>query len=80
MRDLIDDAAHEVAAERSRVANEGWGARLLALQGERGYWGGTSTASPATAERAVDAAVPATIRHRTHDPRYARPSSACVTG
>ncbi len=29
-----------VAAERARVATEGWGARLLALQGEDGQWAG----------------------------------------
>jgi hypothetical protein len=29
-----------VAAERARVANEGWGARLLALQGQDGQWAG----------------------------------------
>ncbi|HEX6220391.1 MAG TPA: hypothetical protein VF115_04810, partial [Acidimicrobiia bacterium] len=29
-----------VAAERSRVATEGWGAKLLALQGEDGQWAG----------------------------------------
>jgi hypothetical protein len=32
MRDLTDAPAETVAAERSRVATEGWGARLLALQ------------------------------------------------
>jgi hypothetical protein len=30
----------EVAAERARIANEGWGARLLALQGEDSTWAG----------------------------------------
>ena len=29
-----------VAAERARVPREGWGRDLLALQDERGYWGG----------------------------------------
>src|ERR671910_697395 len=38
--DLADAPADVVAAERSRVANEGWGARLLALQGEDGQWAG----------------------------------------
>jgi len=32
--------AEVVAAERARVAIEGWGARLLALQGEDGQWDG----------------------------------------
>ena len=32
MRDLLDADPDRVAAERSRVAREGWGARLLALQ------------------------------------------------
>jgi len=40
MRDLGDAAAEVVAAERARVATVGWGARLLALQGEDGQWEG----------------------------------------
>jgi len=40
LRDLGDAPAEVVAAERSRVATEGWGARLLALQGEDGQWEG----------------------------------------
>jgi hypothetical protein len=40
MRDLTDESADVVASERSRVATEGWGARLLALQGSDGRWGG----------------------------------------
>jgi hypothetical protein len=42
MRDLTDAPAGEVAAERARVATEGWGARLLALQGADGRWGGAA--------------------------------------
>lgn len=40
MRDLLDAPADAVAAERSRVAIEGWGAHLLSLQADDGYWGG----------------------------------------
>src|SRR5580765_8371745 len=40
LRDLADAPAHVVAAERARVATEGWGARLLALQGDDGQWAG----------------------------------------
>ncbi|MDQ6710142.1 MAG: hypothetical protein M3Z11_06250 [Candidatus Dormibacteraeota bacterium] len=40
LRDLVDAPAQAVAAERARVATEGWGARLLALQGEDGQWEG----------------------------------------
>ncbi len=40
MRDLADEPAEAVSAERSKVATEGWGARLLALQGSDGQWGG----------------------------------------
>ena len=40
LRDLVLAPAEVVAAERARVANEGWGARLLALQGEDGQWDG----------------------------------------
>ena len=36
MRDLTDAPADQVAAERARVAGEGWGARLLALQRQDG--------------------------------------------
>src|SRR6187401_1907714 len=40
MQDLTDASAEVVAAERARVATEGWGARLLALQGDDGQWDG----------------------------------------
>jgi hypothetical protein len=40
LRDLALAPAEVVAAERARVATEGWGARLLALQGEDGQWAG----------------------------------------
>ena len=36
MRDLTDASEEEVAAERARVATEGWGAHLLSLQGWTG--------------------------------------------
>jgi hypothetical protein len=39
MRDLTDTPAEVVAAERSRVAAEGWGPRLLDLQRPDGHWG-----------------------------------------
>src|SRR5947209_4626512 len=40
LRDLVDAPTEVVAAERARVATEGWGARLLVLQGEDGQWEG----------------------------------------
>src|SRR5262245_20902720 len=40
MRDLADAPPDIVAAERARVATEGWGARVLALQGRDGQWEG----------------------------------------
>jgi hypothetical protein len=47
LRDLAGVPAPEVRAERARVATEGWGARLLALQGDDGQWdGGTYVPSP----------------------------------
>lgn len=42
MQDVIGAPADEVAAERARVATEGWGARLLALQAADGRWGGAT--------------------------------------
>jgi len=40
MRDITHAPADAVAAERSRVATEGWGARLLAREDADGRWGG----------------------------------------
>ena len=40
LQDLTDAPPVAVATERSCVATEGWGARLLALQGEDGQWAG----------------------------------------
>src|SRR5712692_1910853 len=45
MRDLTGAPADQVAAERARVASEGWGARLLALRREDGLW---DTGTPGT--------------------------------
>lgn len=38
LRDLSGAPPEVVAAERARVATEGWGARLLALRGDDGQW------------------------------------------
>jgi hypothetical protein len=40
LRDLTDAPPDVVAAERARVATEGWGARLLALRDDDGQWAG----------------------------------------
>ena len=40
LADLTDATADEVAAERARVASDGWGARLLALEDADGLWDG----------------------------------------
>lgn len=40
LRDLAGASPEAVAAERAKVAAEGWGARLLALQGDDGQWAG----------------------------------------
>jgi hypothetical protein len=40
MRDITHAPADAVSAERSRVATEGWGARLLAREDAAGRWGG----------------------------------------
>src|SRR6185437_1424309 len=42
MRDLTGASADAVAAERARVATEGLGARLLAMQGGDGSWAGVA--------------------------------------
>jgi len=40
LRDLTDAPAAEVAAERARVARDGWGAQILASQDADGRWNG----------------------------------------
>ena len=40
MRDLLDAPPDEVAAERAKVATEGWGAAILAAQDPDGRWSG----------------------------------------
>lgn len=40
LRDLIHAPSQDIAQERSRVAVQDWGARLLALQGPDGQWAG----------------------------------------
>lgn len=40
LRDLLDAPPEEVAAERARVATEGWGAQLLAARDDDGQWAG----------------------------------------
>ena len=46
MRDLTEASEDLVAAERARVAGEGWGARLLALQQPHGQWPAATPAFP----------------------------------
>ncbi len=40
LRDLIGAPVEEIAAERARVATEGWGATILAAQADAGTWSG----------------------------------------
>jgi len=40
LRDLVDAPVEVVEAARARIAVEGWGDQLLALQGEDGQWAG----------------------------------------
>jgi len=42
LRDLTGASEAEVAAERARVATDGVGARLLAMQGADGSWAGAA--------------------------------------
>lgn len=41
MKDLTGETANKIAAERSHIAREGWGAQLLARQSPGGSWGGS---------------------------------------
>jgi hypothetical protein len=42
LRDLTDASEEEVRAERAKVATQGWGAQLLAMQAQDGTWGGAA--------------------------------------
>ena len=42
LRDLTDASDEEIATERAKVATEGWGVQLLAIQGADGSWAGTA--------------------------------------
>ena len=53
MRDLTDAPDQDVASERSRVAREGWGSRLLALQRPDGHWD-KSTPARLTTDEAIN--------------------------
>ncbi len=46
LRDLMDEPGEVVAGVRSRVASEGWGSRLLSLQGPDGQWDGLPYVCP----------------------------------
>ena len=50
MRDLAETPEDNVAAERARIATEGWGARLLALQRQDGHWDKSTPARLTSAE------------------------------
>ncbi|MEZ4769408.1 MAG: hypothetical protein R2844_13400, partial [Caldilineales bacterium] len=45
LRDLTGAPADQIAVERAKVATEGWGAQLLALQAPDGRWGGAAWSS-----------------------------------
>ncbi|MFU8947410.1 hypothetical protein ACLRGF_11850 [Mycetocola zhadangensis] len=64
MRDLLDVPAEQVSAERARVADEGWGAQLLALQAADGQWDG-GVYDPAEGRDDDDPGQPWTATHHT---------------
>ena len=57
LNDLIDASPEEVAAERARVASEGWGAALLAARDPDGQWLG-GACFPGRGERPDDGGQP----------------------
>ena len=62
MGDLTGEPAEAVAAERARVATEGWGARLLALQDKEGRWGREALPAAAGASGLPDVATRKLLR------------------
>lgn len=72
LRDLVHGPAEDVAAERARVATEGWGAGLLALQGEDGQWAGGACFTRAQLQRLRRESRPALGLHATNAAAAAR--------
>ena len=66
MRDMTHEPADVVAAERARVATEGWGAQLLALQAPDGLWAGNAFSQDRTDTFHVTGA-PAAARARSRE-------------
>ena len=74
MRNLTDEPDEAVADERSRVACEGWGARLLDLQAPDGQWGG-GTYHPYWTSTTYTLLL---LRDLGLDPRVTRPVELCA--
>jgi len=68
LRDLVHAPPEVVEAERARVATEGWGARLLALQGEDGQWAGGACFPARKLQLARREPRPALDRHAANTP------------
>ena len=62
MRDLTGESSKTVAAERSKVATEGWGAKLLALQDANGQWGTNVVPPPWASNELPDVATRKLLR------------------
>src|SRR5690349_11996079 len=65
LRDLVGAPDDVVAAERARVATEGWGARLLDLQDPDGQWAGGSLFPAGTSGPGTDDGQPWTATEPT---------------
>ena len=71
MRDLTNASGMDVAAERSRVATEGWGAHVLALQHPDGGWGTGTYNNPLWKSTTYTLLL---LRHLGVDPAAVRPA------
>jgi hypothetical protein len=81
MRDLTDEPAEEAAAERARVATDGWGARLLALQGADGNWSGGAYFPTSDGARRAVALVSAKSRwEHEGEPYFEGEAEPCING
>jgi len=63
-RDLTHEPAEVVAAERTRVASEGWGAQLPGLQPPEGHWGDDTRHGVKPDQRVAEAV--AVVEERQH--------------
>jgi hypothetical protein len=80
MRDLTSESPTPIAAERSRVATEGWGAQLLARQSRNGKWGVGFDHASKQARRMIDRVDKLVFKWHDNRPFFDGETEPCING